>query len=554
MPSHAWLTIVLVLTASWPASAQGVLHAAYGGAPNDFFGGSCGGGGDVDGDGVPDFVAGSPGKDTSGAEAGAAIVRSGRTGALLLTLFGDTAGDRLGISAALPGDLDGDGRSEILVGAHRADVAGPDSGLARVVSGADGSTLFTFTGTGPGELFGYCVAGAGDVDADGTPDLVIGSPRCGAGGLDSGRVDVISGADGSTLLRRDGDVPGGLLGYAVAGAGDVDGDGHADVIVGAPYTPVPVVGAGRVLVLAGSDGSVLHDLHGDAAHDAFGYSVSGAGDLDGDGLSDVLVGVRYCSVVAPGAGMARVHSGADGSVLLKVLGESAGDELGTAVAGVGDVDGDAVPDLATGAWADDENGISSGSASVWSGASGTRLWIVHGDVATDELGWSVAAAGDVNGDGRADVLVGLPGADVPGVATGGVRVYSGSCGTAMVQGNGCAGSGGSVPQLLADGCMTPGGHLSLSAAGALGGAPALLLFGPQPAALPLKGCTLAVAPPFAQLLLVLPGTGPGGGGFTAQAVLPQGTSGLTLALQLLVGDAGGPAGLAASNGLLIGIP
>ena len=536
------------------APAQGVLQASHGGAASDFYGGSCAGGRDVDGDGVPDHVAGSTGDDTAAPAAGAALVRSGRTGALLLALHGGAAGDRLGISVALLGDLDGDGRSEVAAGAHRADPAGPDSGLVRVVSGLDGSAVWSFAGAAPGDYFGYSVAPAGDVDGDGRPDLVVGSPRCAAGGTDAGRIDVLSGADGSTLLRVDGNQAGGLLGYSVAGAGDVDGDGLADVIAGAPYAAGVGPHAGRVLVLAGSGGAVLHDLRGDAAEDAFGYSVSGAGDVDGDGRADLLVGARYASVSAPSAGLARVHSGADGSILRTFVGVDAGEELGIAVAGAGDVDGDGVPDLAAGAWADDDNGQDSGSVSVWSGATGSLLWVVRGDVATDELGWSVAAAGDVNGDGRADVVAGLPGTDAPGVATGGVRVYSGACGALSVQGEGCAGSGGVVPQLLADGCATPGGQLTVAAAGALGGAPALLLVGPLPAGLPLKGCTLHVAPPFVQFLLVLPGAGPGAGGFSAQAALPPGTSGLSLALQLLVADGGGAAGLAATNGLSIEVP
>ena len=544
------LTVLLLAALTASAAAQGVLHSAYGTAAGDFFGGSCGGAADVDGDGVPDFVAGSPGDDTTGAQAGAAFVRSGRTGALLLAIFGDAPGDRLGSSTALVGDLDGDGRSEILVGAHRADAAGVDSGLARVISGGDGSTLWTFPGAAPGDAFGLAVAGAGDVDGDGMRDLVVGAPLHAAGGLDAGAVDLISGADGSRLLHLDGDVPGGLLGYAVAGAGDVDGDGRDDVIAGAPYAAGIGPHAGRALVLSG-DGRVLLDLHGDAAEDVFGYAVAGAGDVDRDGRADLLVGARSCSAGAPGAGMARLHSGASGAVLHAFLGEGAGDELGIAVAGVGDVDGDGVPDLAAGAWADDDNGADAGSVSVWSGASFQRLWIARGDVATDELGWSVAAAGDVNGDGLADVVAGLPGADMPGVATGGVRLYSGSCGLVSSLGAGCAGTGGIVPQLLVDGCATPGAALTLTIASGLGGAPALLVFGPFAASLPLKGCTLCVAPPFAQLLLVLPGSGPGGAGLSASTTLPAGSAGLRVALQLLIADTGGPAGLSFSNGLLI---
>ena len=142
--------------------------------------------------------------------------------------------------------------------------------------------------------------------------------------------------------------------------------------------------------------SQIYTFDGDSAGDELGRSVSGAGDVNGDGFDDLIVGFRG----------ARVFSGADGSIIYTFHGDSAGDQFGYSVSGAGDVNGDGFDDLIVGAQGDDNNGTTSGSARVLSGVDGSILYTFNGDSASDWFGNSVSGAGDVDGDGYADLIVG----------------------------------------------------------------------------------------------------------------------------------------------------
>jgi predicted lipoprotein with Yx(FWY)xxD motif len=387
----------------------------------DFFGASVSGVGDVNGDGFADFIVGASDEDTNnGFGSGSARVFSGIDGSILYTFNGDSAFDGLGESVSGAGDINNDGISDFIVGAPGDDNNGSGSGSARVFSGADGSILYTFNGDSALDRFGRSVSGAGDVNNDGFDDLIVGAVGDN-NGLGSARV--FSGADGSILYTFNGAAPGFLrFGTSVSGAGDVNNDGFDDVIIGATDSDT-INGflTGSAGVFSGANGSILYTFNGDAEGDQFGISVSGAGDVNNDGFDDVIVGATQ--EFSGGPGSARVFSGADGSSLYTFNGDSIGDFFGTSVSGTGDVNNDGVADLIVGAPFDGNNGAESGSARVFSGVNGSILYTFNGDSADDRFGLSVSGAGDVNNDGVADLIVGAPFDDNNGAESGSAFVF-----------------------------------------------------------------------------------------------------------------------------------
>ena len=182
----------------------------------------------------------------------------------------------------VPGDVNGDGKADFIVGARLDDPAGGGTraGSAYVFSGADGSLLYQVSGDTANDAFGHSVSMAGDVNGDGRADFIVGAPfdDPAGGGTDAGSAYVFSGADGSLLYQVTGDSTGDQFGWSVSGAGDVNGDGKADFIVGA-YKDAPAGGgteAGSAYVFSGADGSLLYQRTGDTAGDLFGFSVGGA--------------------------------------------------------------------------------------------------------------------------------------------------------------------------------------------------------------------------------------------------------------------------------------
>ena len=208
------------------------------------------------------------------------------------------------------------------------------------------------------------------------------------------------------MLELLGADAGAAAGRAVAAAGDVDGDGVGDLIVGAPQTLTDGAATGTATVLSGRDGGVLLLLHGLAEDDRFGAAVGGAGDINLDGNDDVIVGAFLEDSVVADAGAVRVFSGRDGHVLLTFAGLESGAQFGRVVSGGGDVDGDGVPDVAIGAPADDSAGLNAGRVRVYSGAGGTLLLDLSGEQAGDRFGSAVALAGDLDLDAHAELLVG----------------------------------------------------------------------------------------------------------------------------------------------------
>jgi hypothetical protein len=280
-----------------------------------------------------------------------------------------------------------------------------------------------FNGDLAGDEFGRAVCGAGDVNNDGFDDLIVGAPLDDNNGASSGSARVFSGANGTILYTFNGDSAGDQLGYSVSGAGDVNNDGFDDVIVGAFDDDNNGSGSGSARVYSGATGAILYTFNGDSAGDRFGWSASGAGDVNNDGRADLIVGALNDDNNGSNSGAARVFSGATGAILYTFNGDSAFDNFGSSVSGAGDVNNDGFDDLIVGANRDDNNGSDSGSARVFSGANGAILSVFNGDSEDDEFGISVSSAGDVNNDGFADLIVGAPFDDNNGSNSGSAYVF-----------------------------------------------------------------------------------------------------------------------------------
>ena len=269
------------------------------GAPGSLTGWAVAGlGGSVDGDAFPDFVSSTPGP----AGTGSATIHSGQTGAPILTIPGFQSPENFGWSLdTLGGDVNGNGSIDFIVGALNF-TSGGNFGVGRayVLDGSTGGVIRTHTGgtvAGLGVNLGNAVAGLGDVDGDGIPDYAVGAMNDSDGPFGAqfkGAVRVHSGATGSQIFAVFGDAGGDKLGFDVDSAGDVDNDGVSDLIAGTE--------AGYVRVYSGASGLVLFTVQGNAA-DGFGFRVSGAGDLTGEGAGEVLIGAPTgpgaVDVVAP---------------------------------------------------------------------------------------------------------------------------------------------------------------------------------------------------------------------------------------------------------------
>lgn len=405
-PEHARPTVIGILVLVPAAHSQSLPVEVFGSMAQERLGSAVAGAGDVNADGVPDFVVGARHADPGNlTDAGLARVFSGSDGSLLFTVFGEALADELGSSVTGAGDVNGDGYDDVLVGIPGSDLGGTNSGAARVISGQNGAVLYTLVGDSSFDRYGSSVAACGDLDADGVSDFAVAALEDDFGGNDSGSVYVYSGQTAALLYRLDGENAEDDFGAGVADAGDVNGDGISDLIVGAnaygnPALSIPDY-AGRASVFSGVDGALIFHFVGNQANGWLGESVDGVGDIDGDGFDDVIVGARFQNVpytnylgqpaTHSSAGRVFVISGATGSPLYTLEGDAGGMYLGTRVRGVGDVDGDGTPDFGF-------SGAYQGPR-VHSGADGTRILALERATTFDRLG-------DVNGDGREDLVLG----------------------------------------------------------------------------------------------------------------------------------------------------
>jgi len=279
------------------------------------------------------------------------------------------------------------------------------------------------------------ISSAGDVNNDGYDDVIVGACRNSPNGLYSGQAFLHYGGasmDNISDVVFNGAAPGDYFGIQVSGAGDVNGDGYDDVIVGASYSDVGTQSpaAGRAYIFFGGadmDGSADVVLTGAARYDYFGTSVSGAGDMNGDGYDDVIVGAWETG--GSGTGRAEIYFGGanmDDNADVVLRGESSYDSFGDCVSGAGDMNGDGYDDVVVGAYGNDAGGASAGGAYVFYGGEVVNNIpdaFFTGAAAGDRFGDSVAGAGDVDHDGCGDVIVGAKFFDQPTNDAGRAYVY-----------------------------------------------------------------------------------------------------------------------------------
>jgi predicted outer membrane repeat protein len=385
-----------------------------GGGPGESVGIAVAAVGDVNGDAIDDYVVGAP---KFGADRGKVYVYDGATGAQLWARIGQADGDEFGRAVAGAGDLDMDGRPEVIVGApYNDNGGGNNAGRVYVYDGQTGGLIISRLGAAAGDRFGWSLAGGVDVDDDGVSDVIVGAPHNDDNGNLSGEVTVYSGADASVIMRFNGVAAGDRLGWAVAALGDVDGDAHGDFAMSAPWNDHAAGNAaGRVYIVAGATGQVRHEVLGEAQGDRLGWSIAALGRVNGDAFDDLAIGAPYHDRVG-GADAGRVYvvSGATGATLFS-RSDQPGSSFGIAVAAAGDANCDGAADVVVGGHRrDNSRGADAGRVRVISGADGSTLDYFDGLVAGDKLGRSVASLGDTDADGMVELLAGTPGAGSSG--------------------------------------------------------------------------------------------------------------------------------------------
>ena len=394
-------------------------------------------------------------------------VLNGRNGFIIQGVAQD---GRLGDSVSNAGDLNGDGIPDILVGARDVDITGENNeGQVSVIFGSDsdfdsrievssldGSNGFNINGVSREQRLGFSVSNAGDVNNDETDDIIIGGNGTNNNRGDSyvifGNSSITNGIDllsldGNDGFKVDGILEGDRLGEAVSNAGDLNGDGIDDVAVTASFVDVnDNENAGATYVIFGQDGGFPNDIdlttldgtngfviNGVNSNDRSGESVSSAGDLNGDGVDDLLIGApRADPNGREDVGTTYVVFGQQGGFnaeldLASLNGENGftingideGDASGTSVAALGDINGDGFSDIGIGAPVADASNENAGQGYVIFGTDtgfsegffflssldGSNGFIINGIDPNDLLGTAISAVGDVNNDDRDDFII-----------------------------------------------------------------------------------------------------------------------------------------------------
>jgi hypothetical protein len=431
--------------------------------------------GDVDNDGLDDILVGAYGNDDGGSYAGKTYLILGSSLVNNNTInladadysfTGENASDESGISVSTAGDVDNDGLDDILIGARWNSDAGDSAGKSYIFLGSSlginpeinlANADYSFLGEASYDYAGIHVSTAGDVDNDGFSDILIGASGNDDGDVDAGKVYLVLGASlGNTSTISLSDADYSFIGEQSSdgvkktySAGDVDNDGLDDILISTNGNDDGGTDAGKSYIILGSSlgntstidlANADYSFIGENSYDYSGYDVSSAGDIDNDGLDDILIGAFGNSQGGTASGKSYLILGSSlgststinlSSASYSFIGEYAQDRSGTDVSSAGDVDNDGLADILIGSHANSEGGSYAGKAYLILGSSIGSTSVINltnadysfiGESADDNLR-EVASAGDVNGDGQSDILVGAGRNDQGGSNAGKVGLF-----------------------------------------------------------------------------------------------------------------------------------
>lgn len=385
--------------------------------------------GDVNGDNFSDIIIGTPHYDKLYTDQGLASIYLGSPAGVQIntpiTLAGQQPEEEFGRAVACAGDVNGDGFSDIMIAGRTKGKNPLNEGVVTLYygfqAGINKISGSVFRSNQANAYLGQSLASAGDIDGDGFSDIVIGAHLYDHGQNNEGAAMVwhgsASGPDTATATALHSAQPESSFGHSVSGAGDIDGDGYDDMIVGAPHYDNGQPDEGAAFIFRGTPNGISpipsNMLEADQADAGFGRSVSAAGDVNGDGFGDIMVGAMHYDNAENEEGAVFVYLGSPAGISpipIKLESNKTGAWLGCAVAHAGDLNDDGFSEIVIGAMNYSNGQSEEGALYLYPGSPNgpdpAGLRIIESEQEDARLGNAVAPAGDLNGDGRDDIVAG----------------------------------------------------------------------------------------------------------------------------------------------------